>query len=248
MQYCNNSFDIFRQLNKIKDQILIYLSYFRNQLRRMRLILNYQHTSLTLDFNFHLIQFLCFSQMPFLIFSLANLWNIKCWRGENWEQQLPNTCFIWSETMNYAIMSSHHLPDKHKAKDNHKVCFISLKNARNRDILKRQTNWNMKLHSGDSVNKDNFLLTGLCTLSQHYLIIMGNYKLWYSPKINLWVHFAIYDAQLTKGSFRHFITTDKKELLLIQRQNTACLCGPVKNECSLIFHPFIGVYIWIHTD
>lgn len=74
MEYGNNTFDMFRQLNKIKE-LLIDLSYFRNQFRGTRLIWNYQHISLTLDFNFHLLQFLCF---PFLIFSLANLWNIKC--------------------------------------------------------------------------------------------------------------------------------------------------------------------------
>lgn len=212
----------------------------------MRLILNYQHTSLTLDFNFNLVQFLFFSQMPFLIFSLANLQNIKCWRGENWEKQLPSTCFIWTETRNYVILSSHHLADKHKAKDNHKVCFISLKNARNRDILKRQTNWNMKLHSGDSVNKDNFLFTDLCTLSQHYLILMGNYKLLYSPKINLWVHFAIYDTQLTKGSFSHSIITDKKELLLIQKKAEYCL-SEWANEKWMQSH-FSSIYWCISMD
>lgn len=74
----------------------------------------------------------------------------------------------------------------------------------------------MKLHSGDSVNKDNFLLTDLCTLSQHYPILVGNYILLYSPKINLWVYIAIYYVQLIKGTFSHSINTDKKELLLIQ--------------------------------
>lgn len=107
----------------------------------------------------------------------------------------------------------------------------------------------MKLHSGDSVNKDNFLLTDLCTLSQHYLILTGNYKPLYSPEINLWVHFAIYDVQPTKGSFSHSIITDKKELLLIQTKAEYCL-SEWANEKWMLAHQshFSSIYWCIYMD
>lgn len=88
----------------------------------------------------------------------------------------------------------------------------------------KQINWNTKLHSGDSVNIDNFPLTDLCILSQHYPILTSNYKLCYTPQKSTYgftLQFMMFNLQnapsvaLLIQIKRTLISTDKSRILLV---------------------------------